>query len=185
MALKIPKRKLGKSGLEISALGLGCMGMSFSFPPFPDKKEMISFIRSAVERGVTFFDTAEVYGPYTNEELVGEALYPFRGKVVIATKFGFALDPNGGPKWIGLNSRPEHIRQVAEASLKRLRIDAIDLFYQHRVDIEVPIEDVAGTVKDLIHEGKVKHFGLSEAGVNTIRRAHAVQPVTALSLIHI
>jgi len=180
MALKIPKRKLGKSGLEISALGLGCMGMSFSFPPFPDKKEMISFIRSAVERGVTFFDTAEVYGPYTNEELVGEALYPFRGKVVIATKFGFALDPNGGPKWIGLNSRPEHIRQVAEASLKRLRIDAIDLFYQHRVDIEVPIEDVAGTVKDLIHEGKVKHFGLSEAGVNTIRRAHAVQPVTAL-----
>jgi len=180
MALKIPKRKLGKSGLEISALGLGCMGMSFSFPPFPDKKEMISFIRSAVERGVTFFDTAEVYGHYTNEELVGEALYPFRGKVVIATKFGFALDPNGGPKWIGLNSRPEHIRQVAEASLKRLRIDAIDLFYQHRVDIEVPIEDVAGTVKDLIHEGKVKHFGLSEAGVNTIRRAHAVQPVTAL-----
>jgi aryl-alcohol dehydrogenase-like predicted oxidoreductase len=180
MISEIPKRKLGKSGLEVSALGLGCMGMTFSFPPFPEKKEMISFIRTAVERGVTFFDTAEVYGPYTNEELVGEALYPFRGQVVIATKFGFKLDPAGGPKFIGLDSQPEHIRQVAEASLKRLRIDAIDLFYQHRVDTEVPIEDVAGTIKDLIREGKVKHFGLSEAGVNTLRRAHAVQPVTAL-----
>jgi aryl-alcohol dehydrogenase-like predicted oxidoreductase len=180
MAFKIQKRKLGKSGLEVSALGLGCMGMTFSFPPFPEKKEMISFIRTSVERGVTFFDTAEVYGPFTNEELVGEALYPFRGQVVIATKFGFKLDPAGGPKFIGLDSRPEHIRQVAEASLRRLRVDAIDLFYQHRVDPEVPIEDVAGTVKDLIREGKVKHFGLSEAGVNNIRRAHAVQPVTAL-----
>jgi aryl-alcohol dehydrogenase-like predicted oxidoreductase len=180
MSVNIPKRKLGKSGLEVSALGLGCMGMSFSFPPFPEKNEMISFIRSAVERGVTFFDTAEVYGPYTNEELVGEALFPLRGQVVIATKFGFRLDPNGGPKFIGLDSRPEHIRQVAEASLRRLRVDAIDLFYQHRVDPEVPIEDVAGAVKDLIREGKVKHFGLSEAGVNTIHRAHIVQPVTAV-----
>jgi aryl-alcohol dehydrogenase-like predicted oxidoreductase len=180
MASKVQKRKLGKSGLEVSALGLGCMGMSFSFPPFPDKKEMISLIRSSVERGVTFFDTAEVYGPYTNEELVGEALYPFRGQVVIATKFGFELDPDGCPKFVGLDSRPEHIRQVAEASLRRLRVEAIDLFYQHRVDPDVPIEDVAGTVKDLIREGKVRHFGLSEAGVNTIRRAHAVQPVTAL-----
>jgi aryl-alcohol dehydrogenase-like predicted oxidoreductase len=180
MASKVQKRKLGKSGLEVSALGLGCMGMSFSFPPFPDKKEMISLIRSSVERGVTFFDTAEVYGPYTNEELVGEALYPFRGQVVIATKFGFELDPDGCPKFVGLDSRPEHIRQVAEASLRRLRVEAIDLFYQHRVDPEVPIEDVAGTVKDLIREGKVRHFGLSEAGVNTIRRAHSVQPVTAL-----
>ncbi len=177
---KIQKRELGKSGLEVSALGLGCMGMSFSFPPFPDKKEMISFIRRAVERGVTFFDTAEVYGPHTNEELVGEALYPLRGQVVIATKFGFKLDPDGGPKFIGLDSRPEHIKQVAEASLRRLRVDTIDLFYQHRVDPEVPIEDVAGAVKDLIREGKVKHFGLSEAAVKTIRRAHTVQPVTAV-----
>jgi aryl-alcohol dehydrogenase-like predicted oxidoreductase len=156
------------------------MGMSFGYGPAADKKEMIALIRSAVERGVTFFDTAEVYGPFINEELVGEALSPFRGQVVIATKFGFKLDPNGGPKWIGLNSRPEHIRQVAEASLRRLRVDAIDLFYQHRVDPDVPIEDVAGAVKDLIKEGKVKHFGLSEAGAQTIRRAHAVQQVTAL-----
>jgi aryl-alcohol dehydrogenase-like predicted oxidoreductase len=169
------KRALGNSGLEVSALGLGCMGMSFGFGPASDKQEMISVIRSAVERGVTFFDTAEVYGPFTNEELVGEALAPFRGQVAIATKFGFKLDPKGG-----LDSRPEHIRQVAEASLKRLRVDAIDLFYQHRVDPEVPIEDVAGAVKDLIRDGKVRHFGLSEAGVKTIRRAHAVQPVTAL-----
>ncbi|MCX6255066.1 MAG: aldo/keto reductase [Bacteroidia bacterium] len=174
------KRKLGKSNLEVSALGLGCMGMSFGYGPAADKKEMIVLIRSAVERGVTFFDTAEVYGPFTNEELVGEALVPFRGHVVIATKFGFKLDPNGGPKWIGLDSWPEHIKQVAEASLKRLKTDVIDLFYQHRVDPDVPIEDVAGAVKDLIKEGKVKHFGLSEAGVQTIRRAHAVQPVTAL-----
>ncbi|MGO8695827.1 MAG: aldo/keto reductase [Rectinemataceae bacterium] len=172
------KRKLGNSGLEVSALGLGCMGMNFSYPPFPDKKEMISLIRSAVERGVTFFDTAEAYGPFTNEELVGEALAPFRSQVVIATKFGF----NFGPKGVqtGQNSRPDHIREVAEASLKRLKIDAIDLFYQHRVDTSVPIEEVAGTVRDLIKEGKVKHFGLSEAGVQTIRRAHAVQSVTAL-----
>ena len=174
------KRKLGKSNLEVSALGLGCMGMSFGFGPPADKKEMISLIRTAVERGVTFFDTAEVYGPFTNEELVGEALVPFRGKVVIATKFGFKPDPNGGPRWTGLDSRPAHIREVAEASLKRLKTDVIDLFYQHRVDPEVPIEDVAGAVKELIREGKVKHFGLSEAGVKTIRRAHAVQPVTAL-----
>ncbi len=174
------KRKLGKSNLEVSALGLGCMGMSFSYGPPADKKEMISLIRTAVERGVTFFDTAEVYGPLTNEELVGEALASFKGKVVIATKFGFELDPKGGPQWVGLNSRPEHIKEVAEASLGRLRVDAIDLFYQHRVDPDVPIEDVAGAVKDLIREGKVKHFGLSEAGVQTIRRAHAVQPVTAL-----
>ena len=173
------KRKLGKSDLEVSALGLGCMGMSFGYGPAADKQEMISLIRSAVERGVTFFDTAEVYGPFTNEELVGEALAPFRDQVVIATKFGFKLDPNTG-KQAGLDSRPEHIKQVAEASLKRLRIDVIDLFYQHRVDPDVPIEDVAGAVKDLIQEGKVKHFGLSEAGVQTIRRAHAVQPVTAL-----
>jgi aryl-alcohol dehydrogenase-like predicted oxidoreductase len=176
----IQKRKLGKSNLEVSALGLGCMGMSFGYGPAADKKEMISLIRSAVERGVTFFDTAEVYGPFTNEELVGEALSPFRGQVVIATKFGFKLDPDGGPKWIGLDSRPEHISQVAEASLKRLKVDAIDLFYQHRVDPEVPIEEVAGAVKDLIKEGKVKHFGLSEAGAQTIRRANAVQPVTAV-----
>jgi aryl-alcohol dehydrogenase-like predicted oxidoreductase len=174
------KRTLGKNKLEVSAIGLGCMGMTFSYPPFPDRKEMISFIRASVERGVTFFDTAEVYGPLTNEELVGEALYPFRGKVVIATKFGFNLDPKGGPQWIGLNSRPEHIKEVAEASLRRLRVDVIDLFYQHRVDPEVPIEDVAGAVRDLIREGKVRHFGLSEAGVQTIRRAHSVQPVTAL-----
>jgi aryl-alcohol dehydrogenase-like predicted oxidoreductase len=174
------KRKLGNSGLEVSAVGLGCMGMSFSYGPPADKQEMISLIRSAVERGVTFFDTAEVYGPFTNEELVGEALAPFRGKVVIATKFGFELDPKGGPQWVGLNSRPEHIKQVVEGSLKRLNVDAIDLLYQHRVDPDVPIEDVAGAVKNLIRDGKVKHFGLSEAGVQTIRRAHAVQPVTAL-----
>jgi aryl-alcohol dehydrogenase-like predicted oxidoreductase len=174
------KRKLGKSGLEVSALGLGCMGMSFSYGPAADKKEMTSLLRSAVERGVTFFDTAEVYGPFTNEELVGEALSPFRAQVVIATKFGFKLDPNGGPQWVGLDSRPEHIRQVAEASLKRLKVKAIDLFYQHRVDPDVPIEDVAGAVKELIQEGKVRHFGLSEARAQTIRRAHAVQPVTAV-----
>jgi aryl-alcohol dehydrogenase-like predicted oxidoreductase len=175
------KRKLKKNNLEVSALGLGCMGMSFSYaPPFPDKQEMISLLRTAVERGITFFDTAEVYGPHTNEELVGEALAPLRDRVVIATKFGFNLNLDGSPGWQGLNSRPERIKQVAEASLKRLRTDVIDLFYQHRVDPEVPIEDVAGAVKDLIHAGKVKHFGLSEAGVGTIRRAHAVQPVTAL-----
>ena len=174
------KRKLGNSNLEVSALGLGCMGMSFGYGPAADKKEMILLLRSAVERGVTFFDTAEVYGPFTNEELVGEALSPFRGQVVIATKFGFKLDPKGGPKWIGLDSRPEHVKQVAEGSLKRLKVEAIDLFYQHRVDPDVPIEDVAGAVKDLIQEGKVKHFGLSEAGAKTIRRAHAVQPVTAV-----
>lgn len=172
-------RKLGNSGLEVSAIGLGCMGLSFGYGPAVDKQEGIALIRSAVERGVTFFDTAEVYGPFTNEELVGEALAPFREKVVIATKFGFDLDPNTGQQR-GLNSRPEHIRQVAEASLKRLKTDVIDLFYQHRVDPDVPIEDVAGAVKDLIHEGKVKHFGLSEPGVQTIRRAHAVQPVTAV-----
>ncbi len=171
-------RKLGNN-LEVSAIGLGCMGMSFAYGPAADQKEMISLIRSAVDRGVTFFDTAEVYGPFTNEELVGEALVPVRGQVVIATKFGFDIDPNTG-KQQGLNSRPGHIKQVAEASLKRLKTDVIDLFYQHRVDPNVPIEDVAGAVKDLIKEGKVKHFGLSEAGVQTIRRAHAVQPVTAL-----
>lgn len=169
------KRKLGNSGLEVSALGLGCMGMSDSYGPPSDKQEMISLLRAAVERGVTFFDTAEVYGPFTNEELVGEALSPLRDQVVIATKFGFRLDPNGG-----LDSQPEHIREVAEASLKRLKTDTIDLFYQHRVDPAVPIEDVAGAVKDLIQEGKVRHFGLSEAGPQTIRRAHSVQPVTAL-----
>jgi len=174
------KRKLGNSGLEVSALGLGCMGMSFGYGPAGDKQEMISLIRSAVERGVTFFDTAEVYGPFTNEELVGEALSPFSGQVAIATKFGFKLDPTGERAWVGLDSRPEHIRQVAEASLKRLRVDAIDLFYQHRVDPDVPIEDVAGAVKDLIQEGKVKYFGLSEPGVQTIRRAHAVQPLAAV-----
>ena len=173
------KRKLGKSNLEVSAIGLGCMGMSFGYGPAGEKQEMISVIRAAVERGVTFFDTAEVYGPFTNEELVGEALAPFRGKVVMATKFGFKLDPNTG-KQAGLDSRPEHITEVAEASLKRLKTDVIDLFYQHRVDPNVPIEDVAGAVKGLIQQGKVKHFGLSEAGVQTIRRAHAVQPVTAL-----
>jgi len=171
------KRKLGKSGLEVSALGLGCMGMSFGYGPAADKQEMISLIRSAVERGVTFFDTAEAYGPFTNEELVGEALAPLRGQVVIATKFGFSFEP-GGQR--GLDSRPAHIKEVAEASLKRLKTETIDLFYQHRVDPNVPIEDVAGAVKDLIREGKVRHFGLSEAGVQTIRRAHAVQPVTAL-----
>ena len=174
------KRKLGNSNLEVSAVGLGCMGLNFSYGPGLGKPEAISLLRSAVERGVTFFDTAEVYGPLTNEELVGEALAPFRGQVVIATKFGFKLDPKGGPQWVGLDSRPEHIKQVAEASLKRLKVDAIDLFYQHRVDPDVPIEDVAGAVKDLIREGKVKHFGLSEAGAQTIRRAHAVQRVTAV-----
>jgi len=174
------KRKLGKKGLEVSALGLGCMGMSFGYGPAANKKEMISLLRLAVERGVTFFDTAEVYGPFINEELVGEALSPFRGQVVIATKFGFKLDPNGGPQWVGLDSRPEHIKQVAEGSLKRLKVDAIDLFYQHRVDPDVPIEEVAGAVKELIKEGKVKHFGLSEPGEQTIRRAHTVQPVTAV-----
>jgi aryl-alcohol dehydrogenase-like predicted oxidoreductase len=174
------KRKLGKNGLEVSAIGLGCMGMSFSYGPPKDKQEMISLIRKAVELGVTFFDTAEVYGPLLNEELVGEALAPVRSQVVIATKFGWEANPNDGGKWNALNSRPEHIKQVAEASLKRLKIDVIDLFYQHRVDLNVPIEDVAGTVKQLIQEGKVKHFGLSEAGVQTIRRAHAVQPVAAL-----
>jgi aryl-alcohol dehydrogenase-like predicted oxidoreductase len=173
-------RKLGKSNLEVSAIGLGCMGMSFSYGPPKDKQEMVSLLRTAVERGITFFDTAEVYGPFINEELVGEALAPFRGQVAIATKFGFKLNPKGGPGWQGLNSRPEHIKEVAEGSLKRLKTDAIDLFYQHRVDPEVPIEDVAGAVKDLIQEGKVRHFGLSEAGVQTIRRAHAVQPVTAI-----
>jgi aryl-alcohol dehydrogenase-like predicted oxidoreductase len=173
------KRKLGKSNLEVSAIGLGCMGMSFGYGPAGDKEEMISVIRAAVERGVTFFDTAEVYGPFTNERLVGEALAPLREQVVIATKFGFKLDPNTG-KQAGLDSRPAHIKEVAEASLKRLRTDVIDLFYQHRVDPDVPIEDVAGAVKELIEEGKVKHFGLSEAGVQTIRRAHKVQPVAAL-----
>ena len=173
------KRKLGKSNLEVSALGLGCMGLSFGFGPPVEKKEGISLIRAAVERGITFFDTAEVYGPYTNEELVGEALAPFRKQVVIATKFGFKVDPNTG-KQAGLDSRPAHIKEVAEASLKRLQTDTIDLFYQHRVDPDVPIEDVAGAVKELIQQGKVKHFGLSEAGVKTIRRAHAVQPVAAL-----
>src|SRR5437764_1335194 len=174
------KRKLGKSNLEVSAIGLGCMGMSFSYGPPKDKQEMISLIRTAVERGVTFFDTAEVYGPYTNEELVGEALASFRSQVVIATKFGWKIDSKAERGLAGLDSRPEHIKEVAEASLKRLKTDVIDLFYQHRVDANVPIEDVAGAVKDLIQQGKVKHFGLSEAGVQTIRRAHAVQPVAAL-----
>jgi aryl-alcohol dehydrogenase-like predicted oxidoreductase len=174
------KRTLGSGGLEVSALGLGCMGMSWSYGPPKDKQEMISLIRAAVDRGVTFFDTAEVYGPLLNEELAGEALAPFRGKVVIATKFGWEANPNDGGKWSTLNSRPEHIKQVADASLKRLRVDSIDLFYQHRVDLNVPIEDVAGAVKDLIQAGKVKHFGLSEASAATIRRAHAVQPVAAL-----
>jgi aryl-alcohol dehydrogenase-like predicted oxidoreductase len=173
------KRKLGKSNLEVSALGLGCMGMSFGFGPAVDKNDGINLIRAAVQRGVTFFDTAEIYGPFTNEELVGEALAPFRKQVAIATKFGFKIDPNTG-KQAGLDSTPAHIKEVAEASLKRLKTDVIDLFYQHRVDPSVPIEDVAGAVKDLIRQGKVKHFGLSEAGVQTIRRAHAVQPVTAL-----
>ena len=173
------KRKLG-SNLEVSAIGLGCMGMSFNLGPAMDKKDGISLIRAAVERGVTFFDTAEIYGPFTNEELVGEALAPFRGKVVIATKFGWEANPADGGKWNTSNSRPEHIKKVAEASLKRLKVDAIDLFYQHRVDLNVPIEEVAGAVKQLIQQGKVRHFGLSEAGAQTIRRAHAVQPVTAL-----
>jgi len=174
------KRKLGKNGLEVSAIGLGCMGMSFAYGPPKDKQEMISLIRKAVDLGVTFFDTAEVYGPLLNEELVGEALAPVRSQVVIATKFGWEANPNDGGKWNALNSRPEHIKQVAEESLQRLKVDVIDLIYQHRVDLNVPIEDVAGTVKQLIQEGKVKHFGLSEAGVQTIRRAHAVQPVAAL-----
>jgi aryl-alcohol dehydrogenase-like predicted oxidoreductase len=178
------KRKLGKSGPEVSALGLGCMGMSFSYGPPKDLKEMTTLLRAAVERGITFFDTAEVYGPFTNEELLGEALAPFRGQVVIATKFGFDLSPDFDPRGMksapGLNSRPEHIKQAVEGSLKRLKVDVIDLLYQHRVDPNVPIEDVAGAVKDLIREGKVKHFGLSEAGAQTIRRAHAVQPVTVL-----
>jgi aryl-alcohol dehydrogenase-like predicted oxidoreductase len=173
------KRQLGNSNLEVSAIGLGCMGMSFGYGPPMDKSEAIALIRTAVERGVTFFDTAEVYGPFTNEELVGEALAPFRGQVVIATKFGWKIDPNSS-RPVGLDSRPEHIKEVAEASLKRLKVDSIDLFYQHRVDLDVPIEDVAGAVKDLIREGKVKHFGLSEAAARTIRRAHAVQPVTAV-----
>ncbi len=173
------KRKLGNSSLEVSAIGLGCMGMGFAYGPPKDKQEMTALIHAAVERGVTFFDTAEVYGPFTNEDLVGEALAPLRGKVVIATKFGFNIDPKTG-KQDGLNSHPAHIKEVAEASLKRLRTDRIDLFYQHRVDPNVPIEDVAGAVKDLIAQGKVKHFGLSEAGAGTIRRAHAVQPITAL-----
>ena len=174
------KRELGKSNLEVSALGLGCMGLSYGYGPAVSKQEGISLIRTAVERGVTFFDTAEAYGPFTNEELVGEALAPFRGQVVIATKFGFKIDPKTERGLNGLDSRPEHIKEVADASLKRLRTDVIDLFYQHRVDPDVPIEDVAGTVKELIRQGKVKHFGMSEAGVQTIRRAHKVQPVTAL-----
>lgn len=176
----IQKRKLGGNGPEVSALGLGCMGMSFGYGPAHDKKEMIALLRAAVDRGITFFDTAEVYGPFINEELVGEALAPVRDQVVIATKFGFKPDAVGGTRWSGLDSRPEHIRAVAEASLKRLRVDVIDLFYQHRVDPSIPIEDVAGAVKQLIDEGKVKHFGLSEPGVQTIRRAHAVLPVTAV-----
>ncbi|MEY2934204.1 MAG: hypothetical protein RL033_4953 [Pseudomonadota bacterium] len=176
----IPTRKLGSQGLEVSAIGLGCMGMSWSYGPAKDKTEMIALLRAAVGRGVTFFDTAEVYGPLANEELLGEALAPFRGRVVIATKFGWSPAHAGEARWSQLNSRPEHIKDVAEASLSRLKVDAIDLYYQHRVDPEVPIEDVAGAVKDLIRAGKVKHFGLSEAGAQTIRRAHAVQPVTAL-----
>jgi aryl-alcohol dehydrogenase-like predicted oxidoreductase len=174
------KRKLGKSNLEVSALSLGCMGMSFSYGPPPDKKEMISVLHAAVDRGVTFFDTAEVYGPYTNEELVGEALAPYRNRVAIATKFAYELKPDGSPGWVKLNSQPDHIREAVEGSLRRLRVETIDLLYQHRVDPEVPIEDVAGTVKELIQQGKVKHFGMSEAAAKTIRRAHAVQPVTAL-----
>src|ERR1700729_2322283 len=174
------KRKLGSGALEVSALGFGCMGMSWSYGPAKDKKEMTTLLHTAVDRGVTFFDTAEVYGPLINEELVGEALAPFRDRVVIATKFGWEANPEDGGKWNALNSRPEHIKQVAEASLKRLKVDAIDLFYQHRVDLNVPIEDVAGAVKELIQQGKVKHFGLSEASAKTIRRAHAVQPVAAL-----
>ena len=176
----LPQRELGRSGLRVSALGLGCMGMNFAYGPAPEKAEMITFLRQSVEEGVTFFDTAEVYGPYTNEDLLGEALAPFRGEVVIATKFGFQLKADGSPGWDGLNSSPAQIRRATEGSLKRLRVDAIDLMYQHRTDPNVPIEDVAGTVRDLISEGKIKHFGLSEAGPDTIRRAHAVQPVTAL-----
>src|SRR5438105_13212725 len=179
MGGNMQKRKLGNRGLEVSAIGLGCMGLSYGYGPAVDKQVGISLIRSAFERGVTFFDTAEVYGPFTNEELVGEALAPFRDQVVIATKFGFDIDPKDG-KQRGLNSRPEHVKEVAEASLKRLKTSVIDLFYQHRVDPNVPIEDVAGAVKELIREGKVKHFGLSEPGVQTIRRAHAVQPVAAV-----
>jgi len=174
------KRILGKNGLEVSALGFGCMGLSFGLGPATEKEEAIKVIRAAVEGGVTFFDTAEAYGPWVNEELIGEALAPFHGQVVIATKFGFKANPADGDKWNALDSRPQHIKEVAEASLKRLRVDALDLFYQHRVDLEVPIEDVAGAVKKLIQEGKVKHFGMSEAGANTIRRDHAVQPVAAL-----
>jgi aryl-alcohol dehydrogenase-like predicted oxidoreductase len=174
------KRTLGNNGLEVSEIGLGCMGMSWSYGPAKDKGEMITLIHAAVDRGVTFFDTAEVYGPLLNEELLGEALEPYRGSVVIATKFGWQSNPGDSDRWSMLNSRPEHIKQVAEESLKRLRVDALDLFYQHRVDLEVPIEDVAGAVKDLIQEGKVKNFGLSEVGVQTIRRAHAVQPVAAV-----
>jgi aryl-alcohol dehydrogenase-like predicted oxidoreductase len=174
------KRTLGRRKLEVSSLGLGCMGMSFGYGPPADQREMIALMRTAVERGITFFDTAEVYGPFTNEELVGKALAPFRGRVVIATKFGFAPAAEGDSRWTRLDSRPEHIREVAEASLRRLQVDAIDLFYQHRVDPNVPIEDVAGAVRDLIRAGKVKHFGLSEAGAQTIRRAHAVQPITAV-----
>src|ERR1700738_4246057 len=178
--ITMQKRNLGAGSLEVSGIGLGCMGMSWSYGPPKDKQEMVALLHAAVELGVTFFDTAEVYGPLVNEELVGEALAPFRGKVVIATKFGWAPNPSDGGKWNALNSRPEHIKQVAEGSLKRLKVDAIDLFYQHRVDLNVPIEDIAGAVKELIQEGKVKHFGLSEASAQTIRRAHAVQPVTAL-----
>jgi aryl-alcohol dehydrogenase-like predicted oxidoreductase len=178
--MAMQKRKLGTGGLEVSALGFGCMGMSFGFGPAKDKQEMVALLHAAVDRGVTFFDTAEVYGPFVNEELVGEGLAPFRGKVVIATKFGWEANPADGGKWNALNSRPEHIKQVAEASLQRLKIDAIDLFYQHRVDLNVPIEEVAGAVKELIQAGKVKHFGMSEASAKTIRRAHAVQPVAAL-----
>ena len=174
------KRTLGKSGLEVSAMGLGCMGMSWSYSPIPDRSAMLTLLRSAVDRGVTFFDTAEVYGPHANEELVGEALAPFRGKVVIATKFGWAPAAEGETRWSRLNSRPEHIRRVVEGSLTRLKVETIDLYYQHRVDPDVPIEDVAGAIKDLIQQGKVKHFGLSEAAATTIRRAHAVQPVTAV-----
>jgi aryl-alcohol dehydrogenase-like predicted oxidoreductase len=177
---KMDKRRLGQSKLEVSAIGLGCMGMTFSYSPRPDKPEMISLLRAAVDSGVTFFDTAEVYGPFNNEELVGEALAPHKGQVVIATKFGFKLNPDGSPGWVGLDSTPKRIKRVAEGSLERLKVETIDLFYQHRVDPDVPIEDVAGAVKDLIQEGKVKHFGLSEPGVQTIRRAHAVQPIAAV-----
>jgi len=173
-------RTLGQSTLEVSAIGLGCMGMTFSYSPRPDKQEMVSLLRAAVDRGVRFFDTAEVYGPFNNEELLGEALAPHKGQIVIATKFGFKLNPDGSPGWVGLNSTPKRIKEVAEGSLKRLKVETIDLFYQHRVDPDVPIEDVAGAVKDLIQEGKVKHFGLSEPGVQTIRRAHAVQPIAAV-----